>query len=107
VAQGKGHAQALILIGRVRLPAITTRIDRVEARDSTFFTMSTSATESVSLSNILEPGFSLNPTFLLVVDCVLAALLVVLLSLAYLTSGNLHIIAMTGIELALWASVKW
>jgi hypothetical protein len=103
VAQGKGHAQALILIGRVRLPATT----RVEARDSTFFTMSTSATESVFLSNILEPGFSLNPTFLLVVDCVLAALLVVLLSLAYLTSGNLHIIAMTGIELALWASVKW
>jgi len=56
---------------------------------------------------ILEPGSSLNPTFLLVVDGVFASLFVVLVALAVLTRGNVHLIALTFIELALWASVKW
>jgi ER protein Pkr1 len=59
------------------------------------------------LSDILKPGSSTNPTFLFIVDCVLGSLLVVLLSLSYLTSGNFHIFALTAIELALWASIKW
>jgi len=58
-------------------------------------------------SDILKPGSSLNPTFLLILDGTFALLLVVLLSLSYLTSGNFHIFALTFIELALWASVKW
>lgn len=57
--------------------------------------------------DILKPGSSLNPTFLAALDGIFAALLLVLLSLAYLTSGNPHLFALTGIELGLWASVKW
>lgn len=57
--------------------------------------------------NILEPGSSLNPSFLLIVDAVFASLLVVLVALAVLTRGNIHLIVLTFIELALWASVKW
>ena len=56
---------------------------------------------------ILEPGSSLDPTFLLVVDGVFASLFVVLVALAVLTRGNVHLIVLTFIELALWASVKW
>ena len=56
---------------------------------------------------ILEPGSSLNPTFLLIVDGVFAALFVVLVALAVLTRGNVHLIVLTFIELGLWASVKW
>ena len=56
---------------------------------------------------ILEPGSSLNPTFLLVVDGVFATLFVVLVALAVLTRGNVHLIVLTFIELGLWASVKW
>jgi hypothetical protein len=58
-------------------------------------------------SDILKPGSSLNPTFLLILDGAFTLLLLVLLSLAYLTAGNFHIFALTLIELALWASVKW
>ena len=56
---------------------------------------------------ILEPGSSFNPTFLLVVDGVFAFLLAVLVAFAILTRGNIHLIFLTIIELALWASVKW
>jgi len=59
------------------------------------------------LFNILAPGSSLNPTFLLVVDGVLALLALTLLSLVVVTSGNVHVIALLFIELALWASIKW
>jgi len=58
-------------------------------------------------SDILKPGSSLHPKFLLVLDIAFVALLLILLGLAFLTAGNLHIFALIGIELALWASVKW
>lgn len=56
---------------------------------------------------ILESGSSFNPTFLLVVDGVFISLFVVLASFTVLTRGNIHLIFLTFIELALWASVKW
>lgn len=58
-------------------------------------------------SNILKPGSSLNPTFLAILDGAFICLFFVLVVLAYLTSGNLHIFALLVIELGLWASVKW
>ncbi|KAJ4472295.1 hypothetical protein J3R30DRAFT_3299027 [Lentinula aciculospora] len=58
-------------------------------------------------SNILTPGSSLHPTFLLTLDVIFLALLLTLLGLVFATAGNIHLIALTGIELALWASVKW
>ena len=57
--------------------------------------------------SILEPGSSFSPTFLLVVDGAFASLFVVLVTLAVLTQGNIHLIFLMFIELALWASVKW
>jgi hypothetical protein len=57
--------------------------------------------------DILKPGSTLQSSFLRVLDCAFAFLLVVLLSLAYLTSGNLHLFALVAIELCVWASVKW
>jgi len=57
--------------------------------------------------SILEPGSSFNPSFLLVVDGAFVSLFVVLVALAVLTQGNVHLIFLTFIELALWASVKW
>ena len=68
---------------------------------------SNQTSEPSFFSDILQPGSSLNPTFLLILDSAFALLLIVLLSLAYLTSGNFHIFALTSIELALWATVKW
>jgi len=59
------------------------------------------------LSNILTPGSSLNPTFLLVVDGVLALLALTFVSLVIVTGGNIHIIVLLFIELALWVSIKW
>lgn len=58
-------------------------------------------------SNILTPGSSLNPTFLLIVDSALASLLFVFISLLYLSGGNSHFIFLIVIEGCLWASVKW
>ncbi|KAJ6510016.1 hypothetical protein C8R47DRAFT_1096428 [Mycena vitilis] len=58
-------------------------------------------------SEILTPGSSLNPQFLLVLDLAFAGLLFILSALAVLTSGNLHIFGLIAIELGLWASVKW
>ena len=63
--------------------------------------------DSDFLSNILAPGSSLNPTFLLVVDVVLASLSLTLGSLAIVTGGNVHLIALLFIALALWVSIKW
>ena len=57
--------------------------------------------------NILKPGSSLNPTFLAVLDGAFALLFIILASLAFLTSGNIHLFFLMTIELALWASVKW
>ncbi|KAI0356698.1 hypothetical protein OH77DRAFT_1423660 [Trametes cingulata] len=58
-------------------------------------------------SNILTPGSSLNPTFLLILDGAFGFLLLVLLSLFILTRGNLHLLFLMIIECCLWASVKW
>lgn len=66
-----------------------------------------SAADSDFLSNILTPGSSLNPTFLLVVDVVLALLSLTLGSLVIFTGGNFHLIALLFIALALWVSIKW
>ena len=63
--------------------------------------------EESFIATILQPGSSLNPTFLAILDCAFASLSVVLLVLALLTSGNLHVFFLLGIELGLWASVKW
>lgn len=56
---------------------------------------------------ILESGSSFNPAFLLVVDGTFAFLFIVLASFMVLTRGNIHLIFLTFIEVALWASVKW
>ena len=58
-------------------------------------------------SEILEPGSSLHPTFLLIVDAAFLALFLVFVALAVLTGGNLHVFALMAIELGLWASIKW
>jgi hypothetical protein len=68
---------------------------------------SSQSSQNDFLSNILEPGSSLNPHFLLVVDGVLALLALTLLSLVIATGGNVHLIALLFIELALWVSIKW
>jgi hypothetical protein len=57
--------------------------------------------------SLLEPGSSFDPTFLLVVDGTFAFLFIVLTSFTILARGNVHLIFLTFIELALWASVKW
>ncbi|KAF6762776.1 hypothetical protein DFP72DRAFT_1061026 [Ephemerocybe angulata] len=69
----------------------------------------TEALEGVEtfFNNILTPGSSLHPTFQAILNGAFAALLVILLVLAFLTSWNPHIFALIVIELALWASVKW
>ncbi|KAI0092588.1 hypothetical protein BDY19DRAFT_990299 [Irpex rosettiformis] len=56
---------------------------------------------------ILAPGSSLHPTFLLVLDGAFGLLFCVFLGLLFLTSGNVHILALMLIEGCLWASVKW
>ncbi|KAF5369932.1 hypothetical protein D9758_001243 [Tetrapyrgos nigripes] len=69
----------------------------------------TTSTETDSLSffsNILTPGSSLHPTFLLILDGAFAALFVILLGLFFITK-SIHFVALVAIELALWASVKW
>ena len=58
-------------------------------------------------SFVLKPGSSLHPSFLLAVDCAFAILFLVFAWLAYLTNGNLHFFFLMGIEIALWASIKW
>ena len=63
--------------------------------------------ENSFFHNILTPGSSLNPVFLAILDGAFLCLFLVLLALAYLTSGNPHIFALIGVKLCLWASVKW
>ncbi|KAM5532732.1 hypothetical protein V8D89_013624 [Ganoderma adspersum] len=58
-------------------------------------------------SGILAPGSSLNPTFLLAMDGVLAILLLVLLGLFVVTNYNFHLLFLSIVELCLWASIKW
>jgi hypothetical protein len=67
----------------------------------------TPSSENDFLSSILAPGSSLNPSFLFAVDGVLALLALTLLSLVVATGGNVHLIALLFIELALWVSIKW
>ncbi|KAJ3490302.1 hypothetical protein NLI96_g1522 [Meripilus lineatus] len=70
--------------------------------------MSTSQQESNDFfSNILTPGSSLHPTFLLLLDVAFGSLFLVFIGLAVLTKGSLHILALMVILGALWASVKW
>ncbi len=57
------------------------------------------------VSHIMTPGSSLNPTFLLLLDCSLGLLLTVFLLLLAM-SKSLHFVALILIELGLWASVK-
>lgn len=62
------------------------------------------------ISHILTPGSSLHPTFLLIVDGAFALLTVVLLgmiALTYGTTGNVHFVILTVIDVGLWGSVKW
>jgi hypothetical protein len=68
---------------------------------------SSPAADQPFFGNVLTPGSSLNPTFLLLVDAAFFAMLLVLLALVYATGGNGHILVMISIELGLWASVKW
>ncbi|KAI0637730.1 hypothetical protein C8Q77DRAFT_385858 [Trametes polyzona] len=58
-------------------------------------------------ANILTPGSSLNPTFLLILDGAFGTLLLVLFSLFVITHWNLHLLFLMIIEGCLWASVKW
>ena len=59
------------------------------------------------VSQILTPGSSLHPTFLLILDGAFATLLCVFLALLFLTRGSVHIMVLIGIEGCLWASIKW
>lgn len=71
-------------------------------------TSTTDANADQSLiDHILTPGSSLSPTFQLILDGAFVALFLIFLALLYLTSGNLHIVGLIAVELALWASVKW
>ena len=70
--------------------------------------MSSSNEDALTVfASILKPGSSLNPTFLTVLDGAFILLFLVFIVLAFLTSGNMHLFVLMGIELALWASVKW
>jgi hypothetical protein len=76
-------------------------------RDKETSSQQASSSKNDVLSTILAPGSSLSPTFLIVIDDVLASLVLTVLSLVVVTGGNVHIIALLLIELALWASIKW
>ncbi|KAG2152025.1 hypothetical protein BD769DRAFT_16159 [Suillus cothurnatus] len=69
--------------------------------------MTSDSEEPSFISFILKPGSSLHPTFLFAVDAAFALLFFVFLWSAYLTKGNPHFFVLMGIQLALWASVKW
>lgn len=57
-------------------------------------------------SDILKPGSSLHPTFLLILDAVLAFLLLLFIVLFFVTK-SLHLVALAVIEVCLWISIKW
>jgi hypothetical protein len=68
----------------------------------------TSNDEGLSfLANILTPGSSLHPTFLFVVDFVLAFLAFLFICLAIMSGGNIHFMVLFVIVLGLWGSIKW
>jgi ER protein Pkr1 len=81
--------------------------ERAEEASATSLRLGAPPSDGDLFSNILAPGSSLNPTFLLVVDGVLALLSLTLGSLVIVTGGNVHLIALSFIALALWASIKW
>lgn len=58
-------------------------------------------------STLLAPGSSLHPTLLLSLDIAFVALFLLFVSLAVATNGNVHILVLMSIEVALWASVRW
>jgi hypothetical protein len=62
--------------------------------------------EGAFLANILAPGSTLHPTFLLIVDVCFVFLVLVLLALLVATR-SVHFVALTLVALGLWASVKW
>ncbi len=59
------------------------------------------------VSQILTPGSSLHPTFLLILDSHLLPSSCARIPFVPHIGGNVHFIGLIGIELALWASVKW
>ncbi|KAH9843700.1 uncharacterized protein C8Q71DRAFT_10680 [Rhodofomes roseus] len=63
--------------------------------------------EQPLFNTLLAPGSSLHPTLLLLLDAAFVALFLVFLSLAILTRGNVHLLVLMVIEVALWGSVKW
>lgn len=86
-------------IKRAWLPTLTNKVP-LPVRMST--------TEQLDfIGTILQPGSSLNPAFLNILDGAFVALLLVFVMLAFVTSGNPHIFALMLVELGLWASVKW
>ena len=60
---------------------------------------------SAILDSLFQPG--LNAPMQRAMNASFAGLLLVLLALALLTRGNVHVCALMGIALALWASVGW
>ena len=74
--------------------------------DTNSDTPTVDASESF-FTQILDPGSSFHPTFLLILDGAFASLLLLLLALLYVTSGNVHFLGLIGVELGLWASIKW
>lgn len=65
------------------------------------------ASDEVSFfANILTPGSSFHPTFLLIADGAFVALFFILLSLLFLTR-SLHFAILIAVEGGLWLSVKW
>jgi hypothetical protein len=95
-------------------PSLTLRRKSEDRASSSalVYSMEMSHTEPESedtpfFSQILKPGSSLHPTFLLIVDCAFLLLLLVFIALIFITGGNLHVFALIAIELGLWGSVKW
>ncbi|KAI5894054.1 uncharacterized protein SCHCODRAFT_02700610 [Schizophyllum commune H4-8] len=65
------------------------------------------ASDSVSFfANILTPGSSFHPTFLLIADAAFLGLFFVLLALLFVTK-SLHFAVLILVEAGLWLSVKW
>lgn len=60
--------------------------------------------ESVIMS-IFEPG--VNSQVIVVINVALVALIGVLIALAFITAGNIHVIALALIAAGLLASIQW
>ncbi|KZT74543.1 hypothetical protein DAEQUDRAFT_761384 [Daedalea quercina L-15889] len=75
--------------------------------ESAIHSSSVSLSEQSLFSTLLTPGSSLHPTLLLLLDVAFFALFLVFLSLAIVTRGNVHLLVLMLIEVALWVSVKW